>query len=185
MCMHAAILLPFFIRNSKLSVNVFFESCKYLKFYEHPDFGTVQYLGHSYDAAGVYTGTTTNNASIPSAYFSQLCNDGNTYDGEYVEVKFPFHIQFSNIYLGGIVEGDNYDFFPKDLVILALKHNDTYDCIGRYTYSNISFVDHNMVTSVKYKGFKIIFLMGSPDNNNRGSIIYDTLKCYGNIYSVQ
>ena len=109
---------------------------------------------HPYDANGDYTGASTNNGSINPAFYSQLCNDTNTYSGEYIEVKFPFYIEFSNIYLGGITSlGTKY--FPDDTVLLGLKNDDTYDLLGRFTSTTINEIDYDITSTIKYKGFKL------------------------------
>ena len=124
-----------------------------------------------------YRGNTSSNGTF--VYYSQLATNSNTYDGEYVEVTFPYLVEPNSCYVDCNISA----YMIKKLAVLGSADDGvTYDYVGGYDIQGGGTeTEHTFAisTSNKYQKFKFVF----QHSNSGDNIAIYQLKLYGDIYT--
>ena len=123
-----------------------------------------------------YYGCNTNEIGL--YHVSTTATNATTYNGEYVQITFPFHLELSKI---DIYMGDAGFLFREAVMLGSVDDGATFEYITTIGHGSAATAyDVPVVTSLKYKTFRMVITKGEG-NDNRAYLIR-TFKLFGDVY---
>ena len=127
-----------------------------------------------------YVGYTTGGNNYKN---TQLASNSTTYEGEWVELTFPFHIDINSFSYEAHGNSVQKQRFPTKGVLLGSNDGTTYDLLHSWDYTTqTSLVSETVGTdSGKYSRFKLIFeKIGWTGSTEQKGFIVKNFKMYAN-----
>ena len=147
----------------------------------HHVHGTLTMTNDSYRDTGSgyqYHGCNTNEIGL--YHVSTTATNATTYDGEYVQITFPFHLELSRI---DIYTGDSGFLFREGVMLGSADDGATWEYITTIgNGSSATAYDISVSTTLKYKSFRMVITQAEP-NQGRMYLIR-TFKLFGDVYSL-
>ena len=127
-----------------------------------------------------YVGYTTGGNNYKN---TQLASNSTTYEGEWVELTYPFHIDINSFSYEAHGNSVQLQRFPTKGVLLGSNDGTTYDLLHSWDYTTqTTLVSETVGTdSGKYSRFKLIFeKIGWTGSTEQKGFIVKNFKMYAN-----
>ena len=146
----------------------------------HHIHGTLTMTNNSYRDTGSgfqYYGCDTNEIGL--YHVSTTDTNATTYNGEYFQITFPFYLELSRI---DIYMGDAGYLFREGVMLGSVDDGATWEYITTIgNGSAVTAYDISVVTSLKYKTFRVVITKAEPSQGR--NYMLRTFKLFGDVYN--